>query len=230
MLTELKAGHLSLGYYGIVPATEFIDGETLAQKIGLCAGTVIHHDEDWIQYVIDRRVCLVAKRPLRYGISWNAIDEVGAVFGEQQVSIQGQTFKVRLMRGSRTNPMTFKIGDNPDTTWGSEWNRVMYRLCEEDRVYLGEGLNHASNAGSVGVDEIGDEAPPEKEIWEHFKQTDLGVSNQPQWGMCSWCQEACSVLDVPKVRLLRGRYNGMFAREPSWDGVVTGWRPVLERV
>jgi hypothetical protein len=66
----LLAGTYEHGYYGEVPAGEFITGDQLATQVGLTAGTAFNSDADWLKFSLDNRTLYVAKKPFRYNLSW----------------------------------------------------------------------------------------------------------------------------------------------------------------
>jgi hypothetical protein len=114
---SFKAGGVMFGYLGHTTANEFINGLDLASDIGLSAGTAQHSDDGWLKWMKRGKLMYVARKPLRYSIAWDHIHAVGAVFGTKTISIQGRTYRVRLLSG----------GDGqPATGAGGEWNEIMY--------------------------------------------------------------------------------------------------------
>ena len=110
-------GDRGLGYFGFVPASELITGNTLASNIGLSAGTAINSNAGWLKWIRHGIIMFVALKPLRYNLSWDHINARGAVFGTRTVSIGGKTYKVRLLTGGDADPAEGA---------GGEWNLIMY--------------------------------------------------------------------------------------------------------
>ena len=119
---ELKFGTLESGYFGFVPSNDLINGNSLAQAIGLSSGTSQNSDAGWFKCSIDGRILFVAKKTLRNSISWDAIQSAGAVFGGARVMIHGKEYMVRLLTGGNYDPAT---------TAGGEWNQIMYKLHKD---------------------------------------------------------------------------------------------------
>lgn len=197
-------------FWGEVPAIELIDGETLAATIGLTAGTAQHTNAGWLHFELDGKTLYVAKKPLRYAVSWNQIHAQGAVFGTRTVTINGESFKVRLLTGADVDPTPYVSNYDPVNSWGSEWNRLIYN------VHDGEHTN-ANNTTPPGA-------------WPLYSDTDLVVHQTGGNGSRSWCQETRA--DGPTSRVYRG-FNGVsYLQFDSSSAlyVASGWRPVLELV
>jgi hypothetical protein len=142
----LVAGTYEQGYYGEVSSVDFINGDALATQIGLTTGTAFNSDAGWLKFSLDYKTLYVSKRPFRYSVSWDQINAVGAVFGTTQVTINGKTYKVRLLKGRGDNLINAAVkGYDVPATHGSEWNRLMYHVA-------GAPLGNASNSlASEGI-------------------------------------------------------------------------------
>jgi hypothetical protein len=77
----LKAGNLAAGFFGIVPASEFITGTDLAMQLGITQGTAINSDTPWIKYIWQNKICFTPLKPIRHSITWDAIYAAGAIYG-----------------------------------------------------------------------------------------------------------------------------------------------------
>ena len=197
-----------------VPASELMSGTALASAIGLTAGTAQNSNEPWLHFELDGKTLYVAKKTFRHSISWNQINARGAVFGTATVTIQGDTYKVRLLKGANTDPANVSGGswDHPGTH-GSEWNRLMYRIS-------GKPFSNASNTlASEGIAE-GD--------WAQYSEAALNIAVGN--GRYSWCQE--TLISDSANRVDRGR-NGvsyLSLTSASSSNSLYGWRPCLELV
>jgi hypothetical protein len=78
----LWAGDKQAGFFGIVPASDFITGTDLATQIGLTAGTAMESNTSWIKYIIDGKIRYVPLRPIKHSVTWDAIYNAGAVYGD----------------------------------------------------------------------------------------------------------------------------------------------------
>ena len=151
------------GYYGFVPASDFITGLDLATLTGFSSGSNHNSDAGWLKfYVGPTAVCnstpgtakciFIAKQSLKYNVSWNHINSAGLVYGTTQRTVLDQSYNVRLITGGEASPGT-----------GSEWNELMYRV-------------HA-------------EQPESKSNWETYENNDLNLSGN---GCRTRCQEVPS--------------------------------------
>lgn len=123
--TKLIGGNSQAGFYGEVPAKDFITGDELARRIGLTAGTSQYSNEPWLKFSYLGKVEFVAKKPFRCGISWDNINGVNAVFGNRTININGLIFKIRLLKGKTEGKQ-----NDISAAWGtmmynSEWNRLL---------------------------------------------------------------------------------------------------------
>lgn len=122
----LIAGDMEAGFYGEVPASEFITGDALASAIGLTAGTAQNSNEPWLKFALNGKTLYVAKKHFRHTISWNNINAAGAMYGTKTVAIGGKTYKVRLLKTSLIDPMSDPF-DWAEVI-GSEWNKLMHPI------------------------------------------------------------------------------------------------------
>lgn len=213
--TLVEVGNSVTGFYGEVGVNELITGDTLAIAIGLDDGAPIA-DAGWLKFSLDGRVLYVAKRPLRHSISWNSINTVGAVFGTTTVVINGDTYKVRLLKGTNAGPVTRDWGYDEPYTHGSEWNRLLYRVSANP---FGDTRN---TLGSEGI-ATGD--------WASYSEADIGTAMAYTGGNggLSWCQETGT---TGTTRVSRGNSGVSHSTQDISSNVTTylGWRPVLELV
>lgn len=134
----LLAGDSSLGYYGTIGSGAFVDGLSLAQAIGLSAGTSddLNQSPDWFKCAYQGEIIYIPKTPLRAAISWDNIYSAGACgstvksgsFGstvaqDATVVIGGSTYEVRLLKsgavayasGGDVNISEMSVGDYGET-------------------------------------------------------------------------------------------------------------------
>ena len=185
----------------------------MASAIRLTAGTGQNSTAGWLKFSLDSKTLYVAKRPFRYGISWDAINAAGAVFGTKTIIINGKTYAVRLLKG-RGNGSTTNISNGYDTTpaVNSEWNRLMYHVSGKPFASSNNKLT------SEGIS-VGD--------WAQYSEADLLTYYRYGNGSYSWCQETAGA-----DKILRG-INGVSYCGSSASTNTTsnsGWRPCLELV
>ena len=78
----LWAGDKQAGFFGIIPSADFIDGLALATALGITSGTAMESDSSWLKYIYKGRIRFTPVRPFRHSITWDAIYNVGAVYGD----------------------------------------------------------------------------------------------------------------------------------------------------
>lgn len=211
----LEQSSLQAGYYGEVPAKDFITGDELARRIGLTAGVSQFSDEPWLKFVYLGKIEFVAMKPFRYSISWNDINAVGAVFGNKTINVRGNRYKIRLMKGKTEGMQDDQSAYGGTICHNSEWNRLMYPIH----------LNMSSGKWryKLNLDDY---------IYDfgyRYDDKDLLTDEQYGKGSISWCQE-CG--DSTESRLFRGE-DGVscsysYPADFVWE--QCGWRPVLELV
>jgi hypothetical protein len=198
-------------WYGEVTSEELIDGVALASLIGLTAGTAQQSDAGWLHVGLDGTELLIAKRPLRYNLSWNHINAVNAVYGNRTVEINGQQYKVRLPKGANSDPTVDTSGFDVPHSHGSEWNRIFYRLTND--TYLDSRNTKASEEPFVHLAE--------------YSEANLFLDYRTGNGSYCWCQETAG-----SNRVLRGTggVSYLVRLTASYVHSNLGWRPVLERI
>ena len=208
---ELVPDYSSDQYLGEVSSASFIDGGALTSLVGYTGGVALtaNNTAGWLQFSIDGKTLWVAKRPLRYQVAWSDLQALGIVDGTKTVTINGSTYKVRLLKGAETDPTTWTTDlgqDNPSLLSPSEWNRLMMRVS-------------ATN-------------PNTSNNFAMFSDADLGVASGA--GSRTLCKENmtysasyCVGRGYPSVQ--------WFNYQQKTDGAGSsfdshGWRPVLELV
>lgn len=114
----LVGGDMIGGYFGEVAAVDFINGEDLCTAIGLTAGTLQNSDAGWLKYANDNQILYVAKKTFRHTISWDHINEAGAVWGEKLVQVDNHIFACRLLSSAEWNKLIYPVHVNYGT-WAS---------------------------------------------------------------------------------------------------------------
>ncbi len=213
----LLVGNPDHGYFGEFSSTDVIRGDTLATQVGVRLGTAIHVTDGWLGFALNGKRLLVAKKPIRHSISWDALSTAGVVFGKE-IPIQNTRMLVRLPKGVFYSPAadstTFAFDDDSILTHGSEWNRLLYHVSAT--VDPGRPSPWVSSEGiQIGT-------------FAQFTHDELGISGSAAW-RANWCQEPLKSSTGNKI--IRG--NGKVAEisyTTSWNTGGVGWRPVLELI
>ncbi len=222
----LIAGTMEEGFFGEVPASELITGDALASQVGISQGTSQHSTAGWLKFAYKGEIQFVAKKPIRYSISWDAINAAKCVYGDsgdKTVTIDGKTYKVTLMRALEpsNDPKTVANGNSGAVNYHSEWNRLMCQIHEEainknwgypNNIESDIGiLEHSLGSGSQGM----------------YSNADLNVASG--YGRQSWCQEMGTSTSNRLFRGLSGVADSHQAAS-SDTHPYRGWRPVLRLV
>lgn len=199
-------------YLGEVLPAGLISGSELAAVLGITNGFAINDTTGWLKFKKQEgETILVAKRTFRYRLSWNQLEAAMAVFGDRLISIQGNTYKIRLLKGAEKDPSNWNTSmsqANPEIAVPSEWNRFIHRVA-------------AGNPGDA-------------ESFVSFTLADLNIAVSAT-GRMTLCQE--TLAESANIAVARGNttltvFN--YVNKPDGSASSTqdhyGWRPVLELV
>lgn len=202
---QLVGGDASAGFYGLVPASELIDGPTLKQRAGV-SGTTVRPLENWMKFSIDGKIIFVAMEPPVRDISWDQLAVAEVVYGNKELTIGDYTYRVRLLKGANVNPTANLHGtDAPEHTDQSEWDLLMYRTCNYKPA--GQGLGN----------------------WAQYTQLQLHCTSSAGDGRATWCQESVSGTSEGLIRGYQ-RIDLIYTYPKNMAHDDFGWRPVLEIV
>lgn len=198
-------------YLGEVLPANLISGNELATLLGFSSGLAKDDQAGWLKFKSQEGITfLVAKKTIRYRLSWNLLEAALLVYGTRQVNIQGNAYKVRLIRGAETDPSAWLTSDsqeNPPIAKPSEWNRFMHRVA------------------------VGN--PTGAPAFANFSLSDLSIAVSST-GRMTLCQETLGQTTTQSIA--RGNANlSQFNYVNKSDGTIAGqdhygWRPVLELV
>lgn len=210
---KLIGGNLQAGFYGEVPASDLITGVELARIINLKEGIDENLDAPWLKFSYLGRVEFIAKKPFKTSISWNAINEAEAVFGNRVITIKGLSYKVRLIKGKTEGKQDDISSYNGTINHNSEWNRLMLPIHEK----APSNWKYPANVNSP------------TENWNIKYTDDDLVTTYDIRGSGSWCQE-CGEKDYYFLRRGISGPADSSSNYASQNSNSTGWRPVLELV
>ncbi len=204
---KLLAGNMQAGWFGEVPSSDFITGDALAKLVGISAGTSQYSSEPWLKFAYTGAVYLIVKKPIRYSISWDQINQANCVYGDRMVNIKNKRYKIMLVRGVGENVQADSKVLNENNFQDkaciySMWNKLILPLFREETT---------NTWGTNYTDE------------------DLITNYRKGNGAASWCQEKVQKDDY---RLVRGSntpsYSGAFNSKNA--SYVFGWRPCLQLI
>lgn len=114
------AGGMNYGFFGEVPAAELITGDELCNQIGLTVGVSQNSDAGWLKYKIEGRHLFVAKKNIKHTVSWDNINESGAVFGDSTIKIGNNIYLVRLLTSTEWDKLIQPVHkDGIAPRWGT---------------------------------------------------------------------------------------------------------------
>lgn len=203
------------GFFGEATPSELITGTALTNLVSLGSVGIAQMDIDsipWLKFIIDDKILFVAKRSLRYQISWNALNGRNIVNGTGGVTIGGYQYKIRLLKGIRPDPEGIEWSTtnyyNPEITHGSEWNRLFYNLLPE-------------TVSGYHDSQIGPDIA-------NYNFMELGGSGSE--GNYSWCQESWNLSTNKVVRGTTDMCMCVSRSPTTTNNKNLGWRPCLELI
>lgn len=141
----LKFGDRGLGFYDTIPADSLINAASLITLSGI-SGMTASTFATWVKYARNGKVLYVPNSTVATNVSFDQLNTAGLVDGTKTVTIQGSTFKVRLLTGcpDTLDIATIGVDDNMDTLGGlCEFNDLVYPLV--DITPLGQRLPNLIN-------------------------------------------------------------------------------------
>lgn len=198
-------------FLGEVHCEDFITGEELCNYINLKYGTVHFTDIPWLKFILDGQILYVSKKVIRYGLSWNDIDEVGAVTEAQNcdIIIHGDTYLVTLLRGINDNIEYESRYADDDITKYSEWNRLMYPISKGE------------NGG------VSKHTPYHQ--WAEYTERDLLPSSSLLDMAHTWCQDI-TFSDVFRIRRGGHYVESISPVDREYALSTCGYRPCLRLI
>ncbi len=254
----LIGGDQNLGFFGEVLADDLIWGRSLTALVGLEVGFPLFDNEPWLKFIDHGVIKFVAKKPIKYYISWDDLHDINVVYGGLTATIGDYVYRVRLFQGSYDEPTHWNpeidsfYYDGPNTH-GGEWNRLMYPVHQftPPSQHIPNWVAPTSESLGLSEDKLrllytrkiitkGEEAQllpymTQEEIykyqasqWQPYTNAELNVADN--FGRNNWCQETWA-------------YNSEFRLQRGCDGISYttirkhwerndsyGWRPILELI
>lgn len=200
LLFNTKKKQTEDGFIREISSTDFITNADLSSLIGFSQGTLLT-DSGWLEFSLDGKTLIVAKKATRGSASWNQIYANNAVYGDREVTINNKKYKIRILKGANSDPGPSSGGNSVPGTENSEWSRLFYPIMNSD-PNLPDG---------TGVT---------------FTPAELDMTA----GTRTWCQETPAQVPTQRVirGLSSATYYGRV--DPSLTQLAYRWRPCLELV
>jgi hypothetical protein len=204
-----------VGYGGTVSSAELFGPDVgISQQLSVEGEHYLEKGQpDWLRFFYNGKTLLVAAKPIKFALPWEAIARAGAALGDgSSVRVGWSTFRqdaeVKDLAGNRYRVRLLKCGSST-LDQQSEWNALL------GGVHRGDGDFIAYPKGIYGW-----LMPPLDDDTLH-----IGVGA----GAATWCQERIQINGkahgVNRGYLTIARFH---ATETDFDGGGFGWRPVLE--
>ena len=115
--SDYLSGTSEIGFFGLVEQSILsLDTVDLATYIGLTQGTAHNTSTPYLKYSYQGRVIFIAQKTIRYGLATDHLIPLNAVYGDTEIILGDNTYKLRLMTGGN--------GD-PSTAEGGEWDALI---------------------------------------------------------------------------------------------------------
>ena len=211
------------GYFGHVPSTSLIGGDSLATTVGLTAGTAQNDTTGYFKFYWHGILLYVCKQSIRHTVSWDQMNAVNVIYGKDMggtglktVTVGSNTYAVQLLLGSGKSPedtvtywsdfgtqteAVFNRNVKAELGRGSQWNDLIYRVNTHvptnrwvDQI---DDANYRNLTGGV---QIGTN-------WANYTNAEMSIYYaQGGNGTASWCQKI-SQYSNNTYRTNRGHYR-----------------------
>ena len=221
------------------------------------AGSNFNASTNWLVFNDNGKEKLIAKKPIKYYISWDSLKDAGLVFGQKEkpadytpteITVNGKKYIVRLIRAYNDKvdinnhpTWSYRSSDHYNATKGSEWNRLILPLInptgDDNNTGYANGKNGRYGSNTKGFVESNMPILANYSWWTDFggSNDSLGKYNSSDYyGARRWAQEIG--YDGPSYRAYRGsgyNYYGAgyaYSNYPYNYGNYRGWLPVLELI
>jgi len=206
-----------VAYAGTVSNTElFGPGVGIGESVSVEGGKIVGDGQpDWLRFLFDGKTLLLAAKPIKHSVSWDAIAQAGAALGDgSSVRVGWQSFRqdaeVKDLMGNRYRVRLLRCGRST-LDLRSEWNALMGGIHRGDGDFLPYPL------GTYG--------------WLTPSFDDHALYVGVGSGRATWCQETIKI-DGKAHGVNRGymTISRFHATETAFAGAGFSWRPVLELV
>ena len=195
---------------------------------------------EWLKFYDHGKIIFIPKRPLLNNITWNEINNVLAnctVGKEIKIDLRRMnplinstysngnliSVRCRLLTGGNIQPFVYGnvnergVKDNA-LCMGSEWNRLMYRICDQipSDTFVG------AMQGYSGGKQLGDN-------WFNYTGNMLGFGASNDLGRVTFTQEYCYYKNTAAVLYRAGEagVGTVYCNTPSNRSAGRGFRPAL---
>lgn len=128
----LIVGNAVNGFYGEVPAADIFTSTQLATALSISSyGTMINDTVPWVKVSLDGRTFFTPLKALRHSLTWSVCDsmQIRTEAHNRRITKAGLTYRVTMMTGIGPT-WVGAVGEDPAGCEGSQYNRIIYRLCE----------------------------------------------------------------------------------------------------
>lgn len=159
----LMAGDRDYGFFGPVQAKDFglikdnpdgeqeFNGKNLALAIGLTSGTAQHSETPWLKFMDGGDVYFVPQKTIRYGSTWNAIYNQGAVYGDGSIGVLPPNGRIGDKISVDGDKNAFIIEDH-ESHW--RWSGTV--IGSEGDTIVARGFDNDDNNGEFKIETVND--------------------------------------------------------------------------
>ena len=216
------------GYFGTVKSSESVTGDHLATSLEYLEGTSQNNDAGWLKFYWHGLILYVAKKTLRYNVSYNTLLNNNLVFGNTIYTDNEINYRVGLLTGHGYTPFSEYNIDTSTTdklnvsnvvsniTYNSQVSDLLWRVTEG---YAGYTITGSNDTYVMGY-QTGDN-------WANLSYTDLHLISSAGSGTATLTRDYQT--DDTNNVLYTG-YNNTYAVGSvtcDSDTSINGWRPVL---
>lgn len=123
------AGNLTTGFFGETTVAEFgANMDTVQNLLGISDNDSTTHNanENLLKFIHQGTVKFINKKSIRYNISHDSIASQFNIYAGKEITVNGQTYKVRLMKGMARVTGDLQNGDVFTTSWSNTDRGVIY--------------------------------------------------------------------------------------------------------
>jgi hypothetical protein len=238
----------------IISSSDFISGSELSSALGITAGTLQFSNTPWIRFpshlTPNGKTLYTTLKTIRYGISWDALYQAGAVYGtgstisdEEQYVLDNDTSYngtngtvTRVVQDAQVtvNNANYKVrlfkGANDIYSDDNDTDRSSIGPNNEWNLLMLPLHEHAEDGNWNYPEHV----PDNLEDWNlHFNDSEMLTHNNFGAGNRSWCQEFGNYDEGSgefRRRVDRGYYGASYLCHTNsyYSDERVGWRPVLE--
>lgn len=228
--SNLVAGSMWEGFFGIVPASEFFLGDDLAADLGVDEGELQNSESDWMKFAWRGQIVFIPKMTFMHSVSWDHLYSRGIVYGTDDngtfprgtptnqyttVTKDRTDYICQLLTGAASDPIDTSLRAEQDSSFlglgmGSMYNGLIYRMHEY--IPSNDDFDTFHGGSQIGGN------------WMSLNNSELNITGN---GRYKWTQETSNEAQSARVFRGSGRVSGFNRHAGSNATTDNGWFPCL---